>query len=259
VKDAYVELSALLYAPPSEARDLEIAAHINRDTDFDELTRRAFGEPCPKPGCTDHWAELTAAQRAEVVPLFAAVTTSQWTAELARAFSYDIDVQKPSSGSPGHERDTRVRVLARQKGSTDKAIAIDLFLPASPPYKLVDLEVGRAKLSRSQYKQFDRTLTNRDEGYPVLLAKLKKKLPREAGVSDSGGETKAEEDPDMEPDEDPDGGAAPSPAAAPPAAAAPVPTPTAPSLPWGKIAFGGALTLAIGVGLGRMRRKERTK
>src|SRR5580658_7779174 len=34
VKDAYAELSALLYAPPSEAREIEIAALIARHTDF---------------------------------------------------------------------------------------------------------------------------------------------------------------------------------------------------------------------------------
>jgi hypothetical protein len=39
-------------------RALEIAALIGRDTDFEELTRRSFGEPCPVPRCKDHRAEV---------------------------------------------------------------------------------------------------------------------------------------------------------------------------------------------------------
>lgn len=36
--------------------------------DYDALTRRSFGQPCPprRPACVDHWVALTEAQRREV-------------------------------------------------------------------------------------------------------------------------------------------------------------------------------------------------
>jgi hypothetical protein len=263
VKAAYVELSALLYAPPSEARALEIAALIGRDTDFEELTRRSFGEPCPVPKCKDHWAELSNVERDEVRPIFEAVVTQQWTRELSHAFAYDIDfLHAPRGGGAGaatgvHDRDVRVRVSARQKGVTDPPLAIDFFFLANKtPNRLVDLEAGKVKTAHNQYKFIDRILSNREQGYAGLLDKLQKRLERDAGAKDASGGAK-EVDNEVDPDPDADA-AAPDPVPSPePAAPAPAPAPPASSsLPWGKVLFGGLLTLGIGIGLGRLRRKR---
>jgi MlaC protein len=251
VKDAYAELSALLYAPPSEARELEIAAIIGRNVDFDELTRRAFGEPCPIARCKDHWVDLSNVERDEVRTLFEGVVTREWTRDLDRAFAYDVDIQKPVV----HERDARVRVVARQKGTTDSSLVLDLFFLADKtPYKLVDLDAAKARFAKNHYKQFDRELSNPSLGYQALVARLKKKLEREAGVRDSGNEPKVVDDPDVEPDPETDAASPEVPA--PPAPPPPPSSAPAPQLPWGRIALAGVLTLGIGVALGRMRRKD---
>jgi ABC-type transporter MlaC component len=251
VKDAYAELSALLYAPPSEAREIEIAALIARHTDFAELTRRAFGEPCPVARCKDHWNDLSNVERDEVRTLFAAVLTREWTRALDRAFSYDVDVEKQVV----HERDTRVRVLAREKGSTDPAVVIDLFFLANqPPYRLVDFEAHKVKASKSYYKQFDHELSTPSEGYGALVARLKKKLEREAGARDSGGEPTPVADAEVDPE--PEADAAAEEPAPPPPPPPPPPSPPPAELPWGKIALGGLLALAVGIALGRMLGKK---
>jgi hypothetical protein len=255
VKDAYAELSALLYAPPSDARDIEIAAIIGRDTDFDELTRRAFGEPCPRPSCVDHWAALSSAERIEVRALFEAATTQEWTRELARAFAYDVEIQRPVF----KDRDARVRVALRQKGSTDPSKGLELFLTKTPPFKLIDLEMARVQFTRNQYKQMDRTLTNPSEGYRGLVARLKKKTERDASVPEAGAWPSEPDDVEPELDAAPSGPALDAaPGEPPPLAPAPS-SPSSTELPWVKIALGAALVFGIGVGLGRARGKAGPK
>jgi hypothetical protein len=249
VKDAYAELSALLYAPPSGARDIEIAAIVTRNTDFDELTRRAFGEPCPKPGCVDHWALFSSVQQGEVRALYEAAVTVEWTHELARAFAYDVDIKSPAF----HDRDARVRVLARQKGSTDPSVGLDLFTTKTAPYKLVDLEAARTRFTRIEYKQFHKTLADAD-GYAALVARLKRRAERGASV-DAGSSWPEAEDAEA-PEEDAGPVVDAAPAESPPAPTDAPRSPPPSELPWGAIVFGGLLALGVGIGLGRMRRKN---
>jgi ABC-type transporter MlaC component len=241
IRAAYTELGGLVWAPPSAERDDEIAQLMARDVDFEELTRRAFGEPCPRSGCTDHWAELSPAQREEVEPLFADVVTRQWTRELGKASGYDIDVQPAVT----HARDARVRVFARPKGEPSKApIVLDAFFLANHPrYRLVDIDVGGSRLARSYYKQFDRALTNPGEGYAYLVSRLRKKVDRRASARDG--------DADARTDSDDESDAAPLPDTPEPE---PKMNPTVRSVPWLPIALGGAAAVAVGVWLGRRGR-----
>jgi ABC-type transporter MlaC component len=253
VKNAYTELSALLYAPRSDAREQEIAAIIARNTDFDELTRRAFGEPCPVARCNDRWADLSSVERDEVRGLFEGVVTREWTHELDRAFAYDVDIQKPVV----HDRDIRVRVIAREKGSSGPAVAIDLFfLPKQNPYKLVDLDAAKVRVAKNYYKQFDRMLGDRSEGYSAVVARLRKKLEREAGASEAGPAPAAPEDASAPPEDEEADASEPEPPSPPPPS--PPPTAPAPPLPWGKLVLGGLLILGVGLVLGwRVLRSDR--
>jgi ABC-type transporter MlaC component len=242
VRAAYAELSGLVWAPRSEERDEEIAELVARDVDFDELTRRAFGEPCPRAGCTDHWTELSADQRAEVEPIFAAVVTRQWTHELGKAAGYDIDVQP----AVAHGKDARVRVLVRPKSDPAKAprVVDTFFLANRAPYRLVELDVDGSRLARGYYKQFDHALTNPSEGYAFLVSRLRKKIDRGATVR----EIDAEPSPTAEDEMD----------AAPPSDA-PEPEPTvsrpASGFPWVPFGLVGVATRAVGIWLGRRWRK----
>ena len=243
VRAAYAELSALLWAPRSKDRDDEVGKLLARNIDFEEMTRRAFGEPCPRSGCTDHWAELSAEQRAEVEPLFAAVVTRQWTRELAKASEYDLDLEPAVT----HGRDARVRVITRPKNDPSKTpLVLDTFFFAhQPPYRLVDIDKEGSRLSRTYYKQFDRTLTAPGEGYLSLVARLRKKLERGANAREGDADAETATEP---PETD-----AAAPADKPPLEAAP--KPQAAGFPWLPVTLVGAATLALGVFLGRRGRK----
>src|SRR5256885_1280050 len=71
VEKAHVKLTALLKQPASSARDGQVTHELDTLVDYDELARRAFGQPCPAaiPSCTNHWNDLNDAQKAEVSDL----------------------------------------------------------------------------------------------------------------------------------------------------------------------------------------------
>ena len=246
VRAAYAELSALLWAPRSKDRDDEVGKLLTRNIDFEEMTRRAFGEPCPHSGCTDHWAELTAAQRAEVEPLFADVLTQQWTRELAKASEYELDLEPAGT----HGRDARVRVITRPKNDSSKTpLVFDTFFFANrPPYRLVDIDKEGSRLSRTYYKQFDRTLTSPGEGYPSLVSRLRKKLERGANAREADADANADAATATETD-------AAGPMDKPPLEAAP--KPQSAGFPWLPVTLVGAATLALGVFLGRRSRTSK--
>jgi ABC-type transporter MlaC component len=241
---AYAELGALLWAPRSKEREEEIAQLLARDVDFEELTRRAFGDPCPRPGCTDHWAEFSIAQRAEIEPLFAAVVTRQWTHELDKASGYNIDVQPAVT----HGRDARVRVFARPKSDPSQApIVVDTFFLANrAPYRLVDVDVDGSRLARNHYKQFDRTLRTPGEGYVYLVSRLRKKVEKSPAAREVDADLPAAAD--DEPDAAPASNAP---------ASKPTATPPTHSVPWLPIALGGAATVAVGAWFARRHYREK--
>jgi hypothetical protein len=243
VRAAFTELTGILYAPPSDARDQEIAALLVRYVDFEELTRRFFGEPCPQPGCVDHWAEFTAAQRTEVLGLLQSELTEVWTRQLSRAPSYDVDIQAVTSKGA----DPRVRVIARSKdGATPETI--DLFFTHNPPYRLVEESAESGKITHKHYKQYDHYLTNPDEGYPFLVNKLKKRTahsepghpsPPAPDIADEA-DAAAVEPPAKE-------------ATSPEQKSVAAPQETGPS--WWKLMLGGGVLVGLGFGLGRLGRR----
>src|SRR5688572_11417268 len=50
----------------------EVTKAIDGMVDYNEVARRALGNPCPTtiPNCTNHWDELNDAQKKEVTELF---------------------------------------------------------------------------------------------------------------------------------------------------------------------------------------------
>src|SRR4051794_6060742 len=66
VEKEHVKLSALLHEPKSAARDEKIVKALDAMVDYDELTRRAFGQPCPKtlPSCVNYYGQLSPDQQA---------------------------------------------------------------------------------------------------------------------------------------------------------------------------------------------------
>lgn len=248
VRAAYEELTGILYAPPSDARDQEVASLIARYVDFEEIARRSFGEPCPQPGCVDHWAALSPAQRVEIEGLLQSSLTATWTRQLARAGSYDLEI-KPAVAVP-KSQELRVHVTARPKEGIEPTTTLDLFFLASrTPYRLVDQSV-HGRLTVRHYKQYDGYLTNSDQGYPYLVGMLRRHTLPEASVTPAPSAEAV--------DADADAAGAP-PEDAPADSSVPDAPPHAPQergVSFWKLMLGGALLLAAGVWLGRLRRKS---
>ncbi len=245
VREAYSELTGALFAPDSPERDQDLLALVNRTVDFEEMTRRAFGEPCPAPGCVDHWAELTSDQRIEVISLMQAGVTSEAMEGIKRALAYDIEIQP----AVVHNGDARVRVVPKEKGSAGPGPGvIGLFFLAnrSPPYRIVDANIFKRRVSVEEYREVDRLLSTPGEGYAALVRALRLKArpsegPRDASASPPDAAAEAGDEADDEPAE------------APP----PPPPPEKPKdsgLPWGKLVLGAIVLLAIGVAVGRAAR-----
>src|SRR5260370_2989788 len=68
IEQQHHRLEELLRAPSSATRDTQLHQALAAFVDYDELTHRAFGEPCPAsvPSCDDLWSTHNDVQKAEV-------------------------------------------------------------------------------------------------------------------------------------------------------------------------------------------------
>ena len=68
VEHQHHHIEQLLREPQSPSRDTQVHESLSAFVDYDELTHRAFGEPCPisEPSCDDLWSKYDEGQRAEL-------------------------------------------------------------------------------------------------------------------------------------------------------------------------------------------------
>src|SRR5579859_5281045 len=65
VQQQHERIKGLLHQPASPSRDAQVRQALGQFVDFDALSQRAFGEPCPssEPSCEDLWSSYSGAQR----------------------------------------------------------------------------------------------------------------------------------------------------------------------------------------------------
>jgi phospholipid transport system substrate-binding protein len=170
------KVSALLRQAASPSRDAQISALLDGMIDYGELARRTFGLPCPTavPGCTNHWAELTDAQKAEVTGLLQKLVSKNYQKNLVKTLDYDISYK----GNQDAGGATRVRTEATSKvNPRDPAIQIDYLIAGKPgSYKVIDIVTEGSSLTKNYYDQFHRMLTTPDQGYAYIVKKLNDKI-----------------------------------------------------------------------------------
>jgi phospholipid transport system substrate-binding protein len=170
------QLRGLLRQPASPARDTQVGTALGQMVDYDAVARRAFGEPCPVevPGCKDHWADLTDAQKSEVAGLLRRLVEKNYRKNLNKTLDFNVAYQgaSPSGG------DTAVHTEATSVSKPrDPAVLIDYVVHgAAGSYKVVDIVTEGASLTKSYYDQFHRMLTNPDQGYAYVVKKLSDKI-----------------------------------------------------------------------------------
>jgi ABC-type transporter MlaC component len=171
-------LSDFLRQPKTGTRDAQVQRELDAMVDYDELTRRAFGEPCPAslPSCTDDWTTLTADQKKEVSGLLKQLIQRNYQKNLEKTLDYDITYkgEKPDAG------DTKIRTEAKSKSKPrDPVVQIDYVVrDANGKLAIVDIITEGTSLTRSYYEQFDKKLKTPTDGYPNIVQKLKDKIAK---------------------------------------------------------------------------------
>jgi len=170
------QLRTLLRQPASPARDNQVAAALAQLVDYDAVTRRAFGEPCPAElaGCKDHWADLSEAQRSEISGLLRRLVEKNYRKNLSKTLDYDVAYQGASPSNGDSSVHTEATSVSKPR---DPAVLIDYVVHGTPgAFHVVDVITEGSSLTKSYYDQFHRMLTNPEQGYAYIVKKLNDKI-----------------------------------------------------------------------------------
>jgi ABC-type transporter MlaC component len=176
VKRETQKLSEYLRQPKTGERDSLVQRELDGMVDYDELTRRAFGQPCPAalPGCTNDWDGLTPDQKKEVSALLRQLIQKNYQKNLEKTLDYEITYK----GEKIDAGDTKIRTEAKSKSKPrDPVVLIDYVVrEANGKLAIVDIVTEGTSLTRSYYEQFDKKLKDPALGYSNIVQKLRAKI-----------------------------------------------------------------------------------
>lgn len=176
IQHEHHKLDQLLHQPPSPARDTQVNAALDGFVDYDELARRAFGEPCPAsiPSCEDLWAAYNDGQKGELRDLLKQLVEKNYRKNLTKTLDYDVSYK----GSKGAGGDTRVLTEAKSKTNPrEEPFRVDYVVKQTANgYRVVDIITEGSVLTKDYYEQFLKKQHN--EGYDAIVSKLKEKIAK---------------------------------------------------------------------------------
>jgi phospholipid transport system substrate-binding protein len=176
VRSQHEQLKALLRQAPSPDRDNQIGNALGQMVDYGAVTQRAFGEPCATelPGCTDHWASLTDAQKGEISGLLRRLVEKNYRKNLSKTLDFDVAYDGASPAGS----DTSVHTEAKSKSKPrDPPVLVDYLVHGvSGSYRVIDVVTEGSSLTKTYYDQFHRMLQNPDQGYAYIVRKLNEKI-----------------------------------------------------------------------------------
>lgn len=183
VEKEHVKLAALLHEPKTSARDEKIAKALDAMVDYDELTRRAFGQPCAKtlPSCVNYYGQLSPDQQATLRDLLRQLVDKNYKKNLEKTLDYDVTYKGTKDDSDGH---TRVRTEAKSKSKPrDPAVQVDYVVrDTNGKFWVVDIVTEGSSLTKNDYVQFDKKFKAHPNdlkgGYDEIVAKLKEKIAK---------------------------------------------------------------------------------
>jgi ABC-type transporter MlaC component len=178
IEHEHAKLDRFLHQPATASRDAEIDQALDGFVDFDELTHRAFGEPCPPamPNCVDLWAKYDERQRAELKDLLSQLVRKSYRKNLMKTVDYEVSYH----GARESGGDTRVLTEAKNKlKPREPAVRVDYIVKSTPHgYRVVDIVTEGSFLTKNYYEQFWKKMENPNEGYPNIVQKLREKLAK---------------------------------------------------------------------------------
>jgi ABC-type transporter MlaC component len=178
IEHEHDKLDHLLHEPASPARDAQINQALDGFVDYAELTRRAFGEPCPAavPSCEDLWTQYADAQKEELRDLLGQLVRKSYRKNLMKTLDYEI-VYRGARDTAG---DTRVLTEAKSKSKPrDPAVRVDYVVKQTQSgQRVVDIITEGSSLTKNYYDQFRKKMQNPNEGYSNIVLKLREKLSK---------------------------------------------------------------------------------
>ncbi len=178
IEHEHEKLERLLRAPESSSRDAQINEALDGFVDYGELTRRAFGEPCPPsvPGCDDLWVKYADPQKDELRSLLSQLVRKSYRKNLVKTLDYDVAYH----GARDAAGDTRVLTEAKSKSKPrDPAVRVDYVVKQTPGgYRVVDIITEGSSLTKNYYDQFRKKMNDPSLGYANIVDKLREKISR---------------------------------------------------------------------------------
>jgi ABC-type transporter MlaC component len=178
IQTEHVKLEAILRQPATAARDAQVTNTLETMVDYDELARRAFGQPCPHAisSCTNHWGELTDQQKTEVSSLLKQLVEKNYKKNLIKTLDYEVTYK----GTKEIGGDSKIRTEAKSKlKPRDPAVQVDYVVKAyGNGFKVVDIVTEGSSLTKNYYDQFHKFLTTPGQGYPHIVKKLNEKIAK---------------------------------------------------------------------------------
>jgi ABC-type transporter MlaC component len=176
VQQQHHHIEQLLHEPQSSERVGQLQHALGAFVDYDQLTHRAFGEPCPvaEPSCEDLWAGYSEGQRSELRGLLEQLVRKTYQRNLMKTLDYEITYK----GSRDAGGDTRVLTEAQDRlKPREPAVRVDYVAKITPSgWKVVDIITEGSSLTKNYYDQFRRKMHNAAEGYPNIVQKLRDKI-----------------------------------------------------------------------------------
>jgi phospholipid transport system substrate-binding protein len=178
IEREHQQLARLLHQPESSAREGELGHALSGFVDYDELTRRAFGEPCPpaEPSCENLWTGYSEAQKTEVRGLLEQLVRKNYERNLKKTLDFDVTYR----GSRDAGGDTKVLTEAKNRNKPrEPAVRVDYVVKQTAHgFKVVDLITEGSSMTKVYYDQFRKKMHDPNEGYPNIVAKLHEKIEK---------------------------------------------------------------------------------
>jgi phospholipid transport system substrate-binding protein len=178
IKREHTQLEGMLHKPASAARDTEVNQGLDGFVDYDELTRRAFGEPCHPslPNCEDIWASYEDEKKHEVGDLLRQLVRKSYRKNLTKTLDYEITYK----GTKEQGGDVRVITEAQNKAKPhEPPVRVDYIVKQTASgFRVVDIVTEGSSLSKNYYDQFRKKMHDPALGYPDIVAKLKDKVAK---------------------------------------------------------------------------------
>jgi ABC-type transporter MlaC component len=178
VEQQHSHIEQLLHEPKSASRDTRVYDALAGFVDYDELTRRAFGNPCPlaEPSCEVLWSGYSDAQRTELRSLLEQLVRKTYERNLVKTLDYDVAYH----GSKDAGGDSRVLTEAQNRlKPREPPVRVDYIVKQTASgLKVVDIVTEGSSLTKNYYDQFRKKMDDPKLGYADIVQKLKDKIAK---------------------------------------------------------------------------------